>query len=72
MKRALLIGGLVVLAILAVWYITKKPENSRTPENYIGHSAEECSRIQVMCIEGFKRFDDASGCGCEPMPNQAR
>ena len=33
--------------------------------NYVGKSADECSRVQVLCAEGFERFDDSCGCGCK-------
>lgn len=33
--------------------------------NYVGRSIEECRTIQVLCVEGFERFDDEMGCGCE-------
>ena len=35
--------------------------------NYISRDIKECKTIQVLCIEGLKRFDDNTGCGCEPV-----
>lgn len=44
-----------------------RPIDKREDRNYIGKSVEECSRAQVFCAEGLERFDDETGCGCQPM-----
>lgn len=36
-------------------------------KNYVGNSPEECATIQVLCVEGLERFDDETGCGCQPI-----
>lgn len=40
--------------------------------NYVGYSEEECSRIQVMCVDGFQYFKDDSGCGCQEIAENER
>lgn len=37
-----------------------------TERSYVGKSADECSRIKFMCIEGTEYFADGCGCGCAP------
>ncbi len=44
-----------------------RPIDKREDRNYIGKSVEECSRVQVFCVEGLERFDDETGCGCQSM-----
>lgn len=34
-------------------------------KNYVSEDPEECLRIQILCVEGFKKFSDETGCGCE-------
>ncbi|MCH8945837.1 MAG: hypothetical protein IIA85_02855 [Nanoarchaeota archaeon] len=33
--------------------------------NYHSKDVEECSRTQILCVEGMKFFSDETGCGCE-------
>ena len=33
--------------------------------NYHSKDVEECSRTQILCVEGMKFFSDKTGCGCE-------
>lgn len=67
MRKFLLIA-IVILALAAgAWYFLRPTGDDIPGANYIGRSPEECSRIQVLCVEGFERFDDASGCGCRPV-----
>lgn len=33
--------------------------------NYVGKNADECSRIQALCVPGFELFEDDCGCGCQ-------
>jgi len=33
--------------------------------NYHSRNVEECSRTQILCVEGMKFFSDETGCGCE-------
>ncbi len=33
-------------------------------KNYIGRSADECSRIRFACVPGTEYFADECGCGC--------
>ena len=55
---------IIAVVVLGVYFVYLS--NNEVPDkNYVGNSAEECSRIQVLCVEGFQRFDDKSGCGCE-------
>lgn len=49
---------------------SKEPAAVEAEKNYIGHSPEECARIQVQCIPGFERFDDETGCGCRKKETQ--
>ena len=34
-------------------------------KNYISNDLELCTRIQFLCVDGKKRFDDEVGCGCQ-------
>jgi hypothetical protein len=64
MKKILISLGIIVLAV-AGWVVWSRTETSLDDaKNYVGNSVEECSRIQVMCIAGYERFDDEQGCGC--------
>ncbi len=45
---------------------SNQSKDGKEDRNYIGKSVEECSRTQVFCIEGLERFDDETGCGCQP------
>lgn len=63
-----IIGVVVVVLIVIIgWFVYSSAQNveDEAVKNYVGNSPEECSRIQVTCVEGFKRFDDENGCGCE-------
>ncbi len=33
--------------------------------NYHSRDVEECSRTQLLCVEGMRFFSDETGCGCE-------
>jgi len=71
MKKLLII---LVIAGGAVFVILSRgdkpaPAGQESGKNYVAHSAEECSRTQVLCVEGFERFDDDAGCGCQPVAN---
>jgi len=61
-----------ILTAIAVTGCTTNQNEDTDMQNdqYIGNSAEECARIQVMCIEGMERFDDKNGCGCQPVAEQ--
>ena len=37
--------------------------------NYHSRDVEECSRTQILCVEGMKFFSDKTGCGCEVVNN---
>lgn len=37
-----------------------------TEKTYVGNSAEECSRIRFLCVQGTEYFADEKGCGCQP------
>ena len=56
---------IVLVGTFLVYQLRDDGSVNSSVKNYVGNSAEECSRIQVMCIEGFQRFDDENGCGCE-------
>ena len=32
--------------------------------NYHSRDVEECSRTQILCVEGMEFFSDETGCGC--------
>lgn len=67
MTRTLLISGIVALvAIAAVLYFFFRSPGSGIGRNYSAYG-EQCSRTQFLCIQGTVRFDDATGCGCEPV-----
>ncbi len=36
-------------------------------KSYVGKSADECSRMKFMCIQGTEYFADECGCGCAPV-----
>ena len=65
--RGKLLTIIIILVLIGVGlYFMSQQQTAKRPDiNYVGHSAEECLRIQVTCIEGFQRFDDDFGCGCE-------
>jgi len=67
MKKFLIIIIIVVALVFVILSRgdTPVPAGEEPVKNYVGHSAEECGRIQVLCIEGFERFDDDAGCGCQ-------
>lgn len=65
MNKKLIITLLVFAIVLGGLFFIYKPLNEVPERNYVGNSVNECSRIQVICVDGFQRFDDKSGCGCE-------
>ena len=67
MSRKRLTKVIIILVAVGIGlYFMNQQQPEETPgRNYVGNSVEECSRIQVTCVEGFQRFDDESGCGCE-------
>jgi len=65
MSKYILIVGIVAVAGIGLYFISQQQTAETSDKNYVGYSVEECSRIQVTCVEGFQRFDDDSGCGCE-------
>lgn len=67
MNKKLIITLLVLVIVLGVLFFIYKPSSEISERNYVGNSINECSRIQVTCVDGFQRFDDKSGCGCEPI-----
>lgn len=68
-KTLLIILGLAVVAA-AVWYFGFRQDDGGMM--YQGNSPEECQRIQILCIQGYERFDDANGCGCRPILEGSR
>src|SRR3989344_5856191 len=65
---ALIVLGILVyfVYLLNMGSVNNYNDSDRNSnKNYIGNSAEECLRIQVTCVEGYRRFDDDKGCGCE-------
>jgi len=38
---------------------------SDSNRNYHSRDIEECSRTQILCIDGMNFFSDETGCGCE-------
>lgn len=58
---------LSIVAVVAAWFVFYRTKDDIRTKNYIGNSVEECSRIQVLCVDGFERFDDNDGCGCRPI-----
>ena len=65
MNKYIIIAGIVGVAGIGLYFISQQQTVETPDKNYVGYSVEECSRIQVTCVEGFQRFDDDSGCGCE-------
>jgi len=54
---------LLVIIIIGLVFIIGCQE---TPaKNYVSEDPEECSRTQILCVEGFEFFSDDTGCGCE-------
>jgi len=64
---------LIVLVIFAANYFVDDSVSVDAGEcdyssgKYIGRNSDECSRVQVLCIDGFERFDNECGCGCDPV-----
>tara|TARA_Y100000310_G_scaffold147931_1_gene147185 strand:- start:2504 stop:3790 length:1287 start_codon:yes stop_codon:yes gene_type:complete len=60
-------GVAVILLAVAGWFVYSSTQNKEegAVRDYVGNSPEECTLIQVTCIEGLQRFDDENGCGCE-------
>ena len=67
-KLFISIGIIIILVVAAIIIFVPREPAMISDDKYIGHSVEECSRIQEMCIQGMQRFDDETGCGCEPVP----
>ena len=69
MKKLVIFIGIAVVAVFVILSRggTPVPAEEEGEKNYIANSAEECSRTQVLCVEGFERFDDDAGCGCQPV-----
>ncbi len=68
----MLYGGILLIVLGGVFfYLDSKlntvDECNYDSENYIGKNVDECSTVQVLCAEGFERFDDSCGCGCKPV-----
>ena len=71
-KRALIIVIIIVLAIVfgLLNYDKFKSrffggEEFEGTRNYVSRDIGECSRTQILCVEGFEFFSDETGCGCE-------
>lgn len=67
MKRIIVLALLVLAVGAGAWYFLRSSDVAGDMKNYVGYSVEECSRVQVMCVEGFERFDDETGCGCQEL-----
>ena len=70
---ALIVLGILIYLIYSLNmtnYNDDYKNNEDSNNNYIGNSVEECSRIQFICTEGYKRFDDNNGCGCEKIADE--
>lgn len=69
MNSKILIPTLVILILIfgVVFYFANEDskKEDKFAKSYVGYSAEECRRIQITCVAGFKRFDNNNGCGCE-------
>lgn len=66
-KLVIVIIVCVIVAVgVGIFMLYRLAPNGPDGE-YVGKSSEECSRIQVMCISGYERFDDDRGCGCRPV-----
>ncbi len=55
----------ILVAVAGIWFLSSWLSEDSLGKNYVGYG-EECSRIQVLCVEGYERFDDEKGCGCKP------
>jgi hypothetical protein len=38
---------------------------SNPARSWVSRDAEECTRVDFLCVEGFQQFSDECGCGCE-------
>lgn len=66
MNRKITIVLFILMVVLVGLFFVYGLSSEIPDRNYVGNSKEECSRIQVTCIDGYQRFDDEAGCGCEP------
>ena len=69
---AIIIALIVVGIILSVIVRNQGPAEAECdyesePDKYVGKSSEECSRTQVLCVQGHEYFIDECGCGCAPV-----
>jgi hypothetical protein len=56
--------------LLGITFIVSCTIDSVDERNYISFDADECLRMEILCIEGFSQFSDETGCGCEPVNNE--
>ena len=66
MNRKIIIVLFTLIVVLVGLFFVYGSSSEIPDRNYVGNSKDECSRIQVTCIDGYQRFDDDAGCGCEP------
>lgn len=67
-----MIGIVIVLFLIIVGFFIFNNESDLYSEeinqeerNYVSRNVEECSRTQILCVEGLTYFSDETGCGCE-------
>lgn len=61
----------LLLAIVGILILTAPNSNNEIvcnydnlDKNYVGKTADECSRVKFICVPGTEYFDDECGCGC--------
>jgi hypothetical protein len=67
MRSITLVLPLMIVILFGLLLIgcTKSCKYDTQEKNYIGKSADECSKIRYRCDSGDQPFSDACGCGCE-------
>ena len=73
MKNNLIIGMIIALVLVVGGIIfifnnesdLDSEEINQEERNYVSRNIEECSRTQILCVEGLEFFSDETDCGCE-------
>lgn len=62
---------LILIAVVSIVLSYEYTSDGTVPideageKNYVSTDLDECSRTQILCVEGFEFFSDETGCGCE-------
>ena len=74
-KITFIILAIIIVAI-AIMQINPSPKTdvkSTYPERkYVSQDTNECQRTQILCVEGSEKFEDSTGCGCQPKTTQQK